>query len=416
MGGAGGWGCLALQDLRGGRDWDPQRLRRVQGIGPTKRLVKLSKPLAIEPAGLLFGQPPQSKPGPYSQHARSQVEWAPIALPNRKPAAPAAPMARLSQTEVLRRYQAGERYFRGADLRSLRFRGATLVEADFSGADLRGTDFLNADLRRAKFVGARCGLPRILWLGQGVMGMAFGLFAVYIHSYGIGMINLYLFFSANSLRAHAGMPVSIGVGVLLLAGMIAFAWQGFNSKGTSSLVIVAFAFACAVAVAVNGVGAGHGAFFGLTAAGDIFVALVFAITIAAAAAAATATTVAVAATPAAVVAFAVAVAVTFAVPGVVALSVSILLITWWRARRGSPGYGGCRSFGIALSSIGATRFSGADLCGAFFTDALLARANFAASRRQNTRLECVSWNGAKGLELARPGPRSWPHPVAARSC
>lgn len=331
-------------------------------------------------------------------------------------------MARLSQTEVLCRYQAGERDFRGADLRSLRFRGATLVEADFSGADLRGTDFLNADLRRAKFVGARCGLPRILWLGQGVMGMVFGLFAVYIHSYGIGIINLCLFFSANSLRAHAGMPVSIGVGVLLLAGMINFAWQGFNSKGTGSLVIVAFAFACAVAI--DGIVAGHGAFFGLTAAGAVVVSLVLAITIAAAAAAATAAAatgaVAVTATPAAVVAFAVAiaipVAVTFAVPGVVALSVSILLITWWRARRGAPGYGGCRSFGSALSSIGATRFSGADLCGAFFTDALLARANFAASRRQNTRLECVCWKGAKGLELARPGPRSWPHPVAARSC
>jgi uncharacterized protein YjbI with pentapeptide repeats len=79
------------------------------------------------------------------------------------------------------------------------------------------------------------------------------------------------------------------------------------------------------------------------------------------------------------------------------------LLSWWRARQGAPGYAGCRSFGIDLGSIGATRFSGADLRGAFFTDTLLARASFAASHRQTTRLERVCWHGAKGLELARPG-------------
>jgi uncharacterized protein YjbI with pentapeptide repeats len=76
------------------------------------------------------------------------------------------------------------------------------------------------------------------------------------------------------------------------------------------------------------------------------------------------------------------------------------LIAWWRARQSAPGYAGCRSFGIALSSIGATRFCGADLRGAFFTDAQLARVSFEASRRQATRLEGVCWIGAKGLELA----------------
>ena len=79
------------------------------------------------------------------------------------------------------------------------------------------------------------------------------------------------------------------------------------------------------------------------------------------------------------------------------------MIGWWRARQGAPGYAGCRSFGIALRSVGATRFCGADLRGAFFTDAQLARVSFAASRRQATRLERVCWIGAKGLELARPG-------------
>jgi uncharacterized protein YjbI with pentapeptide repeats len=67
-------------------------------------------------------------------------------------------MARFTQAEVLRRYQVGERDFRGADLRSLRFRGQTLAGSDFSGADLRGTDFLEADLRGRSLLarGADC--------------------------------------------------------------------------------------------------------------------------------------------------------------------------------------------------------------------------------------------------------------------
>jgi uncharacterized protein YjbI with pentapeptide repeats len=84
-----------------------------------------------------------------------------------------------------------------------------------------------------------------------------------------------------------------------------------------------------------------------------------------------------------------------------------MFIAWWRshflAPDEAPGYAGCRSSGIVFGSIGATRFSGADLRGAFFTDAQLARCSFAASRRQATRLERVCWRGAKGLDLARSG-------------
>ncbi|WP_411875365.1 pentapeptide repeat-containing protein [Vulcanococcus limneticus] len=80
-----------------------------------------------------------------------------------------------------------------------------------------------------------------------------------------------------------------------------------------------------------------------------------------------------------------------------------MFIAWWRSNFVAPGYAGCRSSGIVFGSIGATRFSGADLRGAFFTDAQLARCSFAASRRQATRLERVCWRGAKGLDLARPG-------------
>lgn len=133
-------------------------------------------------------------------------------------AATAAPMARLTKAEVLRRYQAGDRDFRGADLRSLRFRGACLAGADFSSADLRGTDFLDTDLRGVKFVGCRCGLPLVRWLGQGVVGLGMGVGAVIASSYGILVMCKILFDAQDSIGAHRGWLVSIGIGL--------FCWQG----------------------------------------------------------------------------------------------------------------------------------------------------------------------------------------------
>ena len=326
-------------------------------------------------------------------------------------------MARFTKAEVLRRYQAGERDFRGADLRCLRFRGATLAGADFSGADLRGTDFLEADLRGATFVGARCGLPLVRWLGQGVMAMGIGVIAGFILFFGIVLSVSVLFQGAGSFRAYSGLPMSIGLLLLLLAEIIYFAWEGFNSKGINFIVTITIAaFYVAVAVAFAFAFSPYYVFWrvGATAfAGALatFAAVSGASTFAFSLAVfyAGAGTLLVAGAAAGVLAAAASNSSFFtgsfavALPVAVASSISILLITWWRARQGAPGYAGCRSFGIALGSIGATRFSGADLRGAFFTDALLARSSFAASRRQTTRLERVCWHGAKGLELARPG-------------
>ena len=63
-------------------------------------------------------------------------------------------MARLTAADVLRRYAAGERNFRAANLSGLRFRGANFSGADFSGAVLRSTDFRDARLERTNFSGA----------------------------------------------------------------------------------------------------------------------------------------------------------------------------------------------------------------------------------------------------------------------
>lgn len=72
-----------------------------------------------------------------------------------------APLPRLSVTELLRRYGAGQRDFRGLDLSGLSFRGQNPAGFVFSGVDLRSTDFLEADLRGVNFRGARCGLIRL---------------------------------------------------------------------------------------------------------------------------------------------------------------------------------------------------------------------------------------------------------------
>ena len=53
--------------------------------------------------------------------------------------------------EVLRRYAAGERDFRRANLRGQSFKGQNLSDADFSGADLRGVNFFGATLEQANF-------------------------------------------------------------------------------------------------------------------------------------------------------------------------------------------------------------------------------------------------------------------------
>lgn len=337
-------------------------------------------------------------------------------------------MTRLTKAEVLRRYQAGERDFRGADLRSLRLRCATLAGSDFSGADLRGTDLLGADLREVKFIGCRCGLPLVRSLGLGVVGFAIGFMAGFIQFYAIAVCAEY---SLAFLGRSLDLPVSFSLLALFLAGIIGLAWEGFNSQGIGYIVAGtgAFVVALAGAGAVASVSFSHAssrygefAFFAVLAA---VLALLGAVAVIVTGALAVAVALAVAIAGPGVLAGAlvgilvggdlagthfdaipdslhplgngIAVAVAFAA------TVSSMFIAWWRSNFVAPGYAGCRSFGIVFGSIGATRFSGADLRGAFFTDAQLARCSFAASRRQATRLERVCWRGAKGLDLARPG-------------
>ena len=310
-------------------------------------------------------------------------------------------MARLSQAEVLRRYQAGERDFRGADLRSLRFRNQTLAGADFSGADLRGTDFLEADLRGTTFVGARCGAP---WLRELLLqgGLLVGLVAVILLlAFGLLIFWAGLFVYPDSFASHFGVAFPAIVSLLVVAGQAVFAWEGFSAKGLSSLtgsiavaVAVAFAGASSDGFAVVTIGFFAGAFaVAYTFAAAYVGAVARAVTFAVAVAVAAAVYIAVSSTGA------IPVATIVACAGVIAYFV-LSGIAFYRSRKGAIGYASISAFSIALGALVGTRFSGADLRGCFFTRTQLARVNFAPSRRQDTLLERVCWKGALGLDLA----------------
>ncbi len=55
----------------------------------------------------------------------------------------------MDANEVLRRYAAGERNFRQADLRGISLTKACLKEIDFTGANLSNSDLSDSDLSKA---------------------------------------------------------------------------------------------------------------------------------------------------------------------------------------------------------------------------------------------------------------------------
>ena len=66
----------------------------------------------------------------------------------------------MKASEVVKRYQQGERNFRGVNLRGQSFKGQDLSGVDFSEADIRGTNFKGATLRGVQFRKAKAGLQK----------------------------------------------------------------------------------------------------------------------------------------------------------------------------------------------------------------------------------------------------------------
>lgn len=131
--------------------------------------------------------------------------------------------------EVLRRYAAGERDFRGLNLRGQSFKGADLSDADFSETDLRSTNLTGTTLRKVNFIGAKCGLQK-RWV---IVGLITTLLLIFIS----GVLTVFnsalisLIFDSSSVENKVAGWVALAITlifqiVLLRKGVVAGAGAG----------------------------------------------------------------------------------------------------------------------------------------------------------------------------------------------
>jgi uncharacterized protein YjbI with pentapeptide repeats len=351
--------------------------------------------------------------------------------------------------EVLSRYAAGERNFRGANLRGRSFRGQDLSGADFREADIRGANFTNAILQGANFTKARAGVQQ-RWL---IMQLAVSFFLSTVLNIASILLNAIFvaYFFSESWAKDYGYSVGILILILIVVIFFAIARQGLTTKAMLTIVIM-----LSIAIAVTVVGAVASA--GTTTATAIAVGGAIAVTgsvasavtgsVASAVAGSVASTVASsirrfgavrgvvavaatvlvadavavrgAGTVAGVGAVAVSCAVggagvdggvflricAVAVAGSVEVAVAVLLLSFyveWRVRKGDEKFALARSFGVAFGTLGGTSFCGADLTEANFTAATLKSSNFNALKQKPTILTHVCWKDVKQLDRARVG-------------
>jgi uncharacterized protein YjbI with pentapeptide repeats len=305
------------------------------------------------------------------------------------------------KASVSERYKAGERNFRGANLRGQSFKGKDLSGADFSEADIRGANFTNATLKSANFTGAKAGLQKRWLIGQLLTSFLLSALLNFIS------VALNASFAAYLLNLEQLKEFSYVPGIfLLLAGGITFfaiARQGLTARAATT-ISVAVAFAVVIAFAVVFVvfaGAGASAFV-IAGAISVVIAFVIAGVIAVVIAGAFIGIFAFAGVVAGAAAGAIFVASTGAVAVAVAIATVILSAQVnWRTSRGDKKFAPARNTGIALGSIGGTSFRGADLTDANFKNAILKNTNFNRTKEKQIILTQVCWQGAKNLDRAR---------------
>ena len=84
----------------------------------------------------------------------------------------------MKAAELLRLYKAGERDFKGVNLRGENFKGKDLSGTDFSGADIRSANFTNANLIGTNFTHAKAGLQWYWIVGKLLVAFLLLFFAV----------------------------------------------------------------------------------------------------------------------------------------------------------------------------------------------------------------------------------------------
>ncbi|NEQ53096.1 MAG: pentapeptide repeat-containing protein [Leptolyngbya sp. SIO3F4] len=314
---------------------------------------------------------------------------------------------RLRAQDVLRLYAAGERDFRGVNLRGQSFRGADLSGADFSGADIRSARFVDSKLQSVKFCAACGGLQKRWFLVQMILVIIVATLVGFLQGFAGESIALHLY-QGSIEETLAGF-----VGLLVVATtFVAIAHQGFTLKTLGSITIaIAIAIAVAFTVAVafttrQSAFTQNTSVYTFTVAVAVTAAFVDAIVTALANVSATILT--------AIISIVAAVAVglvgqnteTVAVAGATtggSIGFLFSLYINHHIRQNTPKFEGLRTIGLAFSTIGGTNFSGADLTEAFFTKAVLNRVIFANSRQQSTITHHTRWHQATYLDRARLG-------------
>ncbi len=268
----------------------------------------------------------------------------------------------LTAKQILQRYAAGERNFRGAILNGCNFSGTNLSGADFSGAKIRGTRFIEATLIETKFCHAEAGPST----GRCIVQLLAVLIAIpcgFLQMVA-SLLTVSLLFSINSdtianhfLVLLLWLAAAISV-VMVTTGLIVGARviSGASAVRTAAIVNIPISFLAALLVEV----------MTIVSSGNAGVSFL-----------------------------------TVLVP-----ASAILIANIWlsesvarRIRQGGPGAEVLRN----LSVRGGTAFNGATLTEASFASAILNKANFANSQQRSTILTRVRWQNAQQLEQAHLG-------------
>lgn len=274
--------------------------------------------------------------------------------------------------ELLRLYQSGERNFRGQDLSGQSFRGKDLSGIDLSRANIQGADFTNAILRKANFSKVKTGLQQqhaftlgiVLVILAALLGIAAGLVdsvaeQVFHSSSLVDMIPKWLALAV--LSGFAIVWMRNGIASSFLVFILAFIVSGIIAFASSAAVLAAGAIAIAITIA------------SFVAVATTILVVIMAIAI-------------LACSPIIVISAIVAFSLPFlliAVPtagesaiGLVVMMVILGTNITWSALRGNQKHASMMRIAAGLTSRWGTRFHGADLTHADFTQATLKNVDF----------------------------------------
>ncbi|MGF1512782.1 MAG: pentapeptide repeat-containing protein [Elainellaceae cyanobacterium] len=298
--------------------------------------------------------------------------------------------------------------FQGQNLRGQRFAGQLLAQANFRTADIRGADFSAAQLSDADFRGARAGVPPawalILVLGllllTAIASLVISFTSVMViiplpdspfNSILEALLSLGFVAGLVALMVRWGVGATLGASSIFLAAMlpVAIAFAQYDPGSTAEYVIVAIILrALGLAGLLAGVITGS-VIVAIRLAASNRLTLMLIIGLAALVAAlgiaeATSTD-------------RVGDAATRPFAAVVALlACGVSAYVGYLASQGHPKFRLVQSLAIFLVTLKGTRFTGADLTDADFTQATVNSTDLRTATLTRTR-----WRGAQGLARSR---------------